>query len=133
MASTEAPVYVNWGRLVADCRCGDARAVDLGQKQMTCIEGHVSELAWPPDAPQILTALSERLSNKRKNWFPRNHPLALAAGLPHGQTPDELRAETAAGEASDAEQITDRKAALIAQMQEFGLDVDAAGNVLGKI
>lgn len=133
MASTEAPVYVNWGRLVSDCICGDAREVELGQEQMTCVDGHPSDLAWPPDAAQILAALAERLSDKRKNWFPRNHPLALAAGLPHGQTPAELRAETAVGETADAQMLADRKAVLVAQMREFGLDVDAAGNVLGKI
>jgi hypothetical protein len=132
----ESPVYVNWGRMVADCSrpgCTDAREVDAGQKRIECANGHVSELGWDPRLPQIVTALDERLSDKRRNWFPRGHPLAMVGGLPHGQSPDDLRAETAAGEESDARMVAECRAALVAQMREFGLSVDEAGNVLGRI
>ena len=117
-------VYVNWGRLVAECLCGDAREVGLGQRQMTCVDGHLSDLEWPDDMPAVLAALAERLADKRKNWFPHGHPVAVRGGLPHGQTPDELRAETAVGEAADAQAVADRRAALLAELRQLGTDDD---------
>jgi hypothetical protein len=119
-----AQVYVNHGNIVADCRCGDARIVEPGQAVMICIAGHATELLWPANLPAVLAALSERLSDKRKNWFPRGHPLALLGNMPHGQTPDELRAETAVGEERDAQVVADRRAELLAQLRELGTDDD---------
>jgi hypothetical protein len=122
-------VYVNWGRIVAECWCGDARVVEIGQQTMTCCispscPGHTNDLEWPDNLPAIVTALSERLSEKRKNWFPPGHPFAIAGGYPTGQTPDELRAETATGEAADAQVIAERRAALLEELQR--LDAEAA-------
>lgn len=125
MSQPTAQVYVNWGRTVAECPCGDAREVAPGQAAMTCCvgpdcPGHIVTLVWADEMPAILAALSERTSDKRKNWFPAGHPLAVAAGFPHGQTADELRAETDAGEARDAEAVADKRAELIAQLRELG-------------
>ena len=130
-------VYVNSGRLVADCPfpgCGDARLVGFGQQQMTCCigdgqpgdtcPGHTANLEWPEQMPAVLAALAERTSDTRKNWFPRGHPLAVLGGYPHGQTPDELRAETEAGETADAALVADKRAVLIAQLRELGSDDD---------
>lgn len=132
-----AQVYVNWGRLVAECAhpgCGDARVVEIGQRQMVCCvgkgtpgdqcPGHVSDVEWPADMPLVLAALDERTSEKRKNWFPGGHPLALAGGYPTGQTPDELRAETTAGEESDAQAVASKRAELLAQLRLLGSDDD---------
>jgi hypothetical protein len=93
-----AVVYVSWGRVVADCFCGDARELKLGQKTMTCCvnekcPGHVSKLVWPDDMAEILAALNERTDDRNRTWFPKNHPLALSNSLPHGQTAAELREE----------------------------------------
>jgi hypothetical protein len=120
-----AGVYVNWGRLVADCWCGDAREVEIGMTTMTCCvghgcPGHVSELEWPHNMAAILAALDERLSSKRKNWFPSGHPLALAGNYPHGQTPDDLRAETDVGEEHDARMVAQQRDALVAQLRALG-------------
>lgn len=124
-----AQVYVNWGRVVAECRCGDARTVEIGQQTMTCCvghgcPGHDSDLVWPNGMPAILAALAERLSDKRKNWFPPGHPVAAAGGYPSGQTPDELRAETAAGEAADAQAIAERRAALLDELRRLDAGED---------
>jgi hypothetical protein len=123
----DAPVYVNWGRLVADCprpHCGDASAVEPGQQSMMCVNGHPATLRWAADTPAVLAVLDERTSDKRKNWFPAGHPFAVAAGLPHGQTLDELRAEAEAGEAADALQLADKRAAVLAQVQALDIPLE---------
>lgn len=127
MPQPQAQVYVNWGRMVAECGqpgCHDAREVEIGQKAMQCILGHVNSLTWPQNMPAIMAALAERTSDKRKNWLPAGHPLARSGGLPAGETPDELRAETAAGEAADAQAVAARRIDLIAQLRELGSDDD---------
>lgn len=134
-----ALVYVNWGRLVAECDfpgCGDARVVDIGQPTMQCCvgdgrqgnqcPGHVSDLDWPADLPQVVTALNERTSDKRRNWFPQGHPVAVATGQPHGQSVAELQAEAEAGEAADAAFLAERRAELLGQMRDLGVTSDEA-------
>lgn len=123
----EAPVYINYGRFVADCPqagCSDAIAVEPGQKLGHDVLGHQLDLVWPDNGPQVMAVLAERTSDKRKNWFPAGHPFAVAAGLPHGQSPDELRAEAAAGETADAQQLADKRAAVLAQAR--ALDIPLA-------
>lgn len=126
----KALVYINWGRLVAECPspgCGDARAVELGQRSATCCvgdgitsrcPGHTFDLEWPENMAQILAALDERTAEKRKNWFPKGHPLAVATGQPHGQSARELREEAAAGEEADAQYLSDRRAQILAELRE---------------
>lgn len=123
---TVVPVYINWGQFVADCPCGDARHVQPGDRSMRCVDGHQNDLEWQDDAPRVMAALGERVSTKRRNWFPRNHPLAVAAGWPHGQTVDEIRAETQFGEAADAADLATRRTHLLAQMRALGVTVDEA-------
>lgn len=89
-------MYVNWGRLVADCgSCSDARTVDPGQRMMRCVGGHSTELVWDPTLPAVMTVLAERPEEKNRNWFPSDHPLALRIGQVHGQTVTELQHEHA--------------------------------------
>jgi hypothetical protein len=134
----ESPVYINWGRFVADCPapgCGDAREVEPGQKTMTCCvgencPGHTSDLGWPTGVPQVMAALQERISEKRRNWFPDGHPFAVAAGLPHGQSVAELRQETERGEAEDADMLARRRSELLGQMKKLGVTPEEALNVL---
>lgn len=98
--SAETQVYVNWGRLVADCgrpECSDARTVEPGQAAMVCVMGHQSALLWDDALPNVVAELSERGEERRRNWFPRGHPLATTTGQPHGQSLSELRDEHAAG------------------------------------
>jgi hypothetical protein len=96
---------------------------------MTCCvgngcPGHLSDLVWPDNMPAILAALAERTSDKRKNWFPPGHPLAVAGGFPQGQTPDELRAEAAVGEEADAQSLADKRADVLAQIRDLNIPLD---------
>lgn len=132
----QAQVYINWGRFVADCSnggCTDACEVQPGQTTMVCFYGHRTRLVWPPNPEQLMAVLAERISDKRRNWFPTNHPLAVVTGQPHGQTIDQLKAETQAGEQADAEAIAAKKRRLLADLREFGLEVDATGQVIGRL
>lgn len=122
----KAPVYINYGRFVVDCPCGDAREVEPGQRSAACVDGHALDLEWPSNAAALMAALSERINPARRNWFPHNHPLALGLGKPHGQTPDDLRREAEAGEARDAAAITDRRAALLAELKDAGITANEA-------
>lgn len=120
------PVYINYGRFVVDCPCGDAREVQPGERSTACVEGHALNLEWPDNAAALMAALSERVNVARRNWFPRNHPLALDLGKPHGQTPDDLRREAEVGEARDAAAIADRRAALLAELKDAGITANEA-------
>lgn len=120
----KALVYVNHGRLVAECRCGDARMVEIGDRDMTCVAGHPAELEWPDGIAQILAALDERTSDTRKNWWPRNHPVALATGQPHGQSVRELRKEAEAGEEADAQRLADQRARILAELRAADIPLE---------
>lgn len=96
-----ALAYVNWGRWVADCPggCGSAERLDPGQDSVACSHcGHLAPVVWPDDAAGIWQALAMRALPNRRNWYPGGHPVALLAGVPHGQTIADLMAETMAHE-----------------------------------
>lgn len=60
-----------------------------------CVEcKHVANIDWPANADELWSALEARPAPRNRNWFPSGHHLALRAGLPHGQTPEELKDET---------------------------------------
>jgi|SRR5690349_7648748 len=138
----KALAYVNWGRWVADCPvdgCTDARAIyptnaagePTGMGPVidhVCTSGHpfMVELPAPTTEAQIVSALSERASEKRKNWFPKGHPLAVLTGQPHGQSVRDLRREAEVGEARDAAAIADRRAALLAELKDAGITANEA-------
>ena len=100
LVTTSARAYVNFSRWVADCPmgCGNATALESNQATFFCAPsggcGHIGEVDWPSDGPEIWEALMERPMPKTRNWFPHNHDLALKSGCPHGQTPTQLRDET---------------------------------------
>lgn len=98
LLTNKARAYVNWGRWIADCPidCGGALSLEPGQATFACPECHsLSQIDWPADADEIWEALKERPAPKFRNWFPAGHTLALRANCPHGQTPKQLREETA--------------------------------------
>jgi membrane-associated phospholipid phosphatase len=91
-----ARAYVNWGRWVADCPndCGGALAMERGQAMFSCPEcQYLGIIEWPGDVDGITEALAERPVPRTRNWFPSGHTLAERFGLPHGQTPAQLREE----------------------------------------
>lgn len=96
-------MYINYGRVIADCPagCGTAQKVEPGQAVYTCTPekpvwgcGIMAELEWPADMDGIVEALKERPEPRNRNWFPSGHDLAVRARQPHGQTPEQLRQET---------------------------------------
>lgn len=97
----QARAYANFGRWIADCPadCGGAMALEANQPSFFCAPpggcGHMATVDWPGNVQEITDALMERKAPKNRNWFPPNHNLALRAGCPHGQTPQELRDEAA--------------------------------------
>lgn len=117
-------VYINWGRLVADCPCGDAREVKIGDTAMRCDGGHVNELVWADEIPRALAALEERTADRRRNWFPRDHPYAVRTGQPHGQSVRALREEAAAGEEADAQHLAEQRARILAEVRAANIPID---------
>lgn len=96
---TSAYAYVNFGRWISDCPqgCGNAMALEANQTTFYCAPpggcGHVGQVVWPVDAVEIWEALQERVMPKTRNWFPKDHVLAIKASCPHGQSAKELRDE----------------------------------------
>lgn len=102
MNQQPALAYVNFGRWVADCPqgCGNAYGVTPDQMHFMCETpygcGHITTLKWPHNAREIWNVLMARPMPKTRNWFPKNHPLAIRSGCPDGQTVEELLAEARA-------------------------------------
>lgn len=97
LLTNKARAYVNFGRWIADCPmdCGSALQLQNGQPVYHCIEcGFDTEIEWPNNVAEIWDALSERPAKRNRNWFPKDHHLALRSFSPHGQTAQELRDET---------------------------------------
>lgn len=97
LLTRRARAYMNFGRWVADCpqECGNARTLRQGDAAFHCNEcGHVASVEWPEDPEAIWQALRKRPANKNRNWFPKEHQLALSSGCPHGQSPADLDEES---------------------------------------
>ena len=98
----DAFAYINFGRWISDCPlgCGNAYGVNPGQLHFMCEVphgcGHIGILRWPLDAEKLWATLEMRPMPKTRNWFPRNHPLALRSGCPDGQTVNDLLEENRA-------------------------------------
>jgi len=128
--------YVNWGRLIADCgdsNCTDAVELKPGQQVAICELGHLSPVDWDDQLPAVMAVLAERAEERRRNWFPRGHPLAVATGQEHGQSLDDLRAEHAAGLAMDEQARAARREQLAAVLGEFGLELGEDGTLRGEL
>lgn len=101
LITTRARARVNHGRWIADCPrpyCANAMRLTPGQAAFHCGgEGGcrmVAEVEWPADAVGIWAALEERPVPGTRNWYPPGHAEAVLLSLPHGQSADDLRAET---------------------------------------
>ncbi len=106
LVTSKARAYVNFGRWIADCPlgCGGAQQLEANQSSFFCNPpsgcGHITTVEWPQDPQGIWDALVERQMPKTRNWFPKDHELALRANCAHGQSVTELRAETSENEGS---------------------------------
>lgn len=91
-----ALAYINFNRWVADCPtgCGSAFGLQPHEQIVQCTEcGNICPVQWPPDADELWEALMERPLPRTRNWFPKDHPLAVASGSTHGETAEGLRKE----------------------------------------
>jgi hypothetical protein len=131
----ESRAYVNWGRWVTDCPrwpdCANALALEPGQATARCTApggcGLAYTVIWPADAAQITTALDARPAPQTRNWYPAGHDRAAMYGLPCGETPAELDAETAAHAAAAAS----RHDELLSALGGLGLRLAADGTIEG--
>lgn len=102
LITNRARARVNHGRWITDCprpHCANAVALEPGQAVFQCAGAGgcqlLAEVEWPPDADEIWDALAERPVPTTRNWYPAGHIEAARLGLPHGQSPQQLRQETA--------------------------------------
>jgi len=92
-------VYINYGRVIVDCpaECGNAFLVKPGETQKHCRSAGrcdtVFQLLIPSNLSELMAELERRPDKSTRNWFPVDHPLAVRAGAPHGQTVADLAAE----------------------------------------
>jgi hypothetical protein len=50
-------------------------------------------IVWPRREHDILELLQKRPIPQTRNWYPKDHPVAVKFRIPHGQTLAELAAE----------------------------------------
>ncbi|MDT0387804.1 hypothetical protein [Streptomyces dubilierae] len=104
-----ARAYVYAGDWVADCPRGCGGVEHLydranprnpsSPRVMQKPEFHcsycqmVAPIDWPPNLAEITAVLMLRPVPHTRNWYPKDHDVALRFRIPHGQSVDELRAE----------------------------------------
>ena len=79
--------YVNQGRYVADCVCGDGVLLDPDWSLGVCLGCYTVHLAitWPSDLRQIADALGVRPALRFQNWRPgESVSLLRAENVAHG-------------------------------------------------
>lgn len=99
LVPAQARAYVNYGRWVADCpaECGGAMTLEGRQNLFACaVCKQINQVEWPPNPDEIFETLLRRPLAKNRNWFPKDHFLALRGNMPHGQTVKELEEEAEA-------------------------------------
>lgn len=113
LITARARARVNHGRWIADCPrryCANAVKLTPGQATFHCAgEGGcqmVASVEWPDDPDGIWQALLERPVPSTRNWYPPGYVEAVRLGLPHGQTPADLRAEQRAYETADGQVVS---------------------------
>jgi hypothetical protein len=106
-----ARAYVYSGDWVADCPrpkdpitgkgCGNVeflyRASRMRGPRDTKIDfflcsscGYQAMIEWPRHEHEILAVLSRRPMPGTRNWYPKDHPVAINFRLPHGQSVRDL-------------------------------------------
>lgn len=109
LITNRARAWVYAGEWVADCPregCnnteylyeqtlpGGARTVRKGSFLCTSCR-MLADIEWPPESVMdgIMAVLVKRPIPHTRNWYPQDHPVAVCARIPHGQSIDDLRAE----------------------------------------
>lgn len=103
-----ARAYVYAGQWVADCPrgCNNTELLfekilglpDRRKTEYLCsyCKYHTSTIEWPPNETDIELVLNLRPIPYNRNWYPKDHDVAVRFRIPHGQTIEELREENAA-------------------------------------
>lgn len=116
-APPAAWAYVYQGEWVADCPrpglepdrpgCGNVEFLhtpsrmngprDVERPFYLCSYcGFQAKIVWPRRRNEILMALSVRPVPDNRNWYPKDHPVAVRFRIPHGQSVGELLEENEA-------------------------------------
>jgi hypothetical protein len=143
-----AQAYYNWGRFVCDCPepgCKDARLVyevdprtgiPTGRKltEDVCAAGHPFRIEMPPPEieAQIVAALAAR-EDRDKAWYPRGHPLGVAAGQPTGQSVADLHTENREVTKARTTQRDAERDRLREVLAELGVNVRDDGTFEGSL
>jgi hypothetical protein len=99
--------YVYSGEWVADCPAGcnnveflyrqtimnGPRDVRLSFFQCSNCAYVTDQIVWPRREHDIFSILRKRPIPGTRNWYPKDHPVAVRFHVPHGQTIEDLRAE----------------------------------------
>lgn len=115
-----ARAYVYAGDWVADCTrpgCANAEhlfelrypgrqasAVNLRERRRPMFHcsycQQMDTIDWPSAAFQdgVREVMAARPLPHTRNWYPKDHEMAVRAGIPHGQSLDELRQENRAND-----------------------------------
>lgn len=99
----KARAYVYNGEWVADCpRAGCANVEFLFGPERPGVPGsprtvrktqyyctycqHLAEIDWPKNEAEIMEILNKRPIPNTRNWYPKDHDVAIRARIPHGQS-----------------------------------------------
>ena len=105
-----AQAYAYSGEWVADCprECGSTEFLfdhvvpgDLRSPRLTrkttfyCTYCHlIADIEWAEHEELLMAELQKRPIPHTRNWYPRNHSVAVRHNIAHGQTVEELIAES---------------------------------------
>lgn len=146
---TRSLAFLDHGQWKADCPelgCGDARlvyevnphtGVPTGRRltEDRCAKGHHFEIVMPPPEfeARVMAALADRTQDADKAWFPGGHVRAALAGIPTGQSIDDLIRENDEVIRFRAAQAESRQARLATILADLGVEVGADGTFKGQI
>jgi hypothetical protein len=106
ISDVKARAYVYHGDWVADCPTGDNgtehmfRPTQPGAPRTQRVDffhcsycGHQAFIDWPDNWLDISQVLAQRPHPDNRNWYPKDHPVAVRHRIPHGQSVRDLLAE----------------------------------------
>lgn len=102
----KAVAYIYNGEWVADCpagcnnveflfmpsRPGGPKIVMKPMFQCSYC-GEEAVIAWPDQMHELMAVLVKRPMPSTRNWYPKDHDVAVRFKVPHGQTVEDLREE----------------------------------------
>lgn len=141
--------FLDHGFWKADCPepgCGDARlvyeinprtGVPTGRRltEDVCAKGHRFEIVMPSPEfeARVMAAVAVRVEDADKAWFPRGHVRAALAGIPTGQSVDDLVRENDDVVRFRTALAESRRAQLAAVLADLGIEVRDDGTFEGSV